>query len=179
MMHVGVRNAHASKPRVFTWILAWSLLGLGASIAAGGCTVSAEEICNLKCSCEGCSQAEQDDCLSDVNATVTKADELGCSSQYADWLTCVEEEAECRNGDTFAWDGCEIEEDALAACGGDNPCTSAATKLCDECMTSCSEPDSSGCTGRTACLSECVLSATCDEITTTSGAYAACIAACP
>jgi len=171
--------ASIMKPRVLTWLLAWSFVGLGTSLVAGGCSVSPEEICNLKCSCEGCSQAEQDDCIADVTDTVAKAQNLGCSTQYSDWLGCVEQEAECRNGDTFAWDGCEIEEDALSACGGENPCTAAAKKLCDECSTSCAEPDSSGCTGRTACLSTCVLNATCDEIITSSGPYAECVAACP
>lgn len=173
------RSAVVSRPRVLTWILTWSFVGLGTSILAGGCSVSPDEICSLKCGCEGCSQVEQDDCIADVTETVAKAKDLGCSTQYADWLGCVEQEAECRNGDTFAWDGCEIEEDALAACSGENACTSAAKKLCDECMTSCSEPDASGCTGRTACLSECVVNATCDEIITSSGKYAECIAACP
>lgn len=179
MSRLEARQTNSPKPRVFTWLLAWSILGVGASFLGAGCSVSADEICNVKCSCEGCSQAEHDDCVADVNETVAKAEDLGCSAQYSDWLGCVEEEAECRNGDTFAWDGCEIEEDALAACGGGNNCTSAAKKLCDECMTSCSEPDSSGCTGRTACLSGCVLQATCDEIATTSGAYSDCIAGCP
>lgn len=176
-----MREAKQARPvRPFwTWLLAISTLGFGAAVSASGCGVSPDEICNIKCNCEGCSQTQLDDCLSDVSSTVTKAEDLGCSSQYADWLSCVEQEAECRNGGTFAWDGCEIEEDALAECGGGDSCAAAAKKLCDECKFSCSDPDPAACSGRNACLSACVVNATCDEIITLSGAYSTCVAACP
>lgn len=156
-----------------------SLLGFGAGVFASGCSVSANEICNIKCNCQGCSQQEHDDCVGDVNSTVQKAEQLGCSSQYSDWLSCVEREAECRNGDTFAWDGCEIEEDALSACGGVDPCTAAAKKLCDECKFSCSDPDPSMCDGRNSCLSQCVVNTTCQDIATSSPAFINCQNACP
>ena len=170
---------NAAKPTLWTWLLAWSVLAFGAGVVSSGCSVSADVICSVKCNCEGCSQAQRDDCVSDVNATVQKAADLGCSTQYQDWLNCVDEEAECRNGETFAWDGCEIEEDALAECGGGNPCTAAAKKLCNECGSACTDPDPTVCTGRTACLSQCVVDATCDEINSGSGKYSSCTAACP
>jgi hypothetical protein len=179
MPRIEARNAIVPKARVITWLLAWSLLGLGTGLAAGGCSVSPQTICNLKCSCEGCSEAQLDDCVSDVSATVTKAEGLGCSTQYADWLSCVDEEAECLNGDTFKWDGCEIEEDALSACSGENTCLVAANKLCNECKSSCSEPDPSGCTGRTACVSACIVKTPCDEIINSSASFNECVAACP
>jgi hypothetical protein len=167
-----------AKPK-FAWLLTWSILGFGTGVFACGCGVSADEICNIKCNCEGCSQIERDDCVSDVNAAVEKAEDLECSTQYAEWLSCVEQEAECRDGQTFAWDGCDIEEDALAECGGGSACTAAAKKLCNECAFSCSDPDPSTCNERNACLSTCVVNATCEEIATSSGAYANCVAACP
>jgi hypothetical protein len=168
-----------TKPNLWTWLFAWSVIAFGTGVFASGCGVSADEICNVKCKCEGCSQEQRDDCESDVNATVNKAQDLGCSSEYANWLSCVEQEAECRNGETFAWDGCEIEEDALAACGGGDACSAAAKKLCDECKFSCSNPDPSACTGRNACLSACVVNATCEEIATSASGYSSCVSACP
>ena len=162
-----------------SWVLACLVLGFGGGIVASGCSVSPDEICNVKCSCEGCNQAERDDCVADVNAAVNTAAELGCSDEYADWLSCVENEAECRNGDEFAWDGCEIEEDALTACSGQNVCVQAADKLCNTCGGVCDEPDPSGCSGRVQCQSKCILNATCTEIFTVTGAFASCTNACP
>lgn len=165
-----------AKASPWRWLGAWSAMALGAGTFASGCGVSADEICEIKCGCEGCSQEQRDDCIADVETTTSKAEDLGCSTQYADWLQCVEEEAECRNGDTFAWDGCDIEEDALEECGGGNPCDAAAKKLCDECKFSCTDP--STCDERNACLSTCVVNATCEEIATSSSAYSNCVGAC-
>ena len=173
------QRVRQAKPTLWTWLLATSVLGLGMGVFASGCSVSAQEICDIKCNCEGCSQEQHDDCVADVNATVTKAESLECSTQYSNWLSCVEQEAECRNGATFAWDGCEIEEDALNECGGSDACTAAAQKLCDECKFSCSDPDPSACTGRNECLSACVVNATCEEIATSGMDYSTCVAACP
>lgn len=165
--------------RVSSSLLAFSVLGFGMATFAGGCSVTPEQICTAKCSCEGCSQAEHDDCVADVNAAVQKAQDLGCSSAYADWLACVEDEAECREGQTFAWDGCDIEEDALAQCSGFDSCTTATEKLCNQCGVGCNEPAPSPCEGRLECTSKCVIEAGCDEILSSSGTFAACVAACP
>jgi hypothetical protein len=168
-----------AKPHILTWFWAFSVIGLSTGVFASGCSITSEQICTIKCDCEGCSQAQHDDCVGDVNATVQKADQIGCSTQYADWLSCVHDEAECRNGDTFAWDGCDIEEDALAKCGGSDACTAAAKKLCDECNFSCSTPDPSTCTGRNECLSKCIVGATCEEVATSATGYSSCVNACP
>lgn len=168
-----------SKRGVWAWLGAWSAMTLSMGTFASGCGVSSDEVCEIKCTCEGCSQEQRDDCISDVEATVEKAEGLGCSTQYTDWLNCVVQEAECRDGETFAWDGCDIEEDALAECGGGDACTAAAKKLCDECKFSCSDPDPATCTGRNECLSACIVNATCEEIATSSSAYSSCVAACP
>lgn len=168
-----------AKPTLWTWLLAWSVIGLGSGVFASGCGVSADEICEVKCNCQGCSEEQRDDCVADVDATVAKAENLGCSTEYSTWLSCVEQEAECRNGDTFTWDGCEIEEDALAKCGGSDACAAAAKKLCNECNFSCTEPDPSACSGRNECLSACIVNATCEEIATSATNYSTCVNACP
>jgi hypothetical protein len=178
-MHKATKLRGQTTRGLWAWLGAWSAMTLGVGAFAGGCSVSAEEICNIKCSCEGCSQMQRDDCMSDVEATVEKAEGLGCSTQYADWLRCVEQEAECRDGETFAWDGCDIEEDALAECGGGDACSAAAKKLCDECKFSCSDPDPSACNGRNECLSACVVNSTCEEIATSATNYSGCVEACP
>lgn len=161
-------------------LFAWVGLGLGLSAIAGACTPSAQDICDLRCNCEGCSDAQYDDCVADIEDTKAKAKDYGCSSQYGDWLSCIDKEAECRNGDKFAWDGCEIEEDALAECGGGDSCKAAAKKLCNECNFSCADPDPSSCTGTYECQSKCMLNASCSDIASPSPgtAYFDCISGC-
>jgi len=164
-------------------LAAWFTLGVGlASFAgsAGGCDPGASDICDLKCECEGCTEAERDACLADIDGTVTVAEEKGCSDQYNAWLVCVESEAECREGTKFAFDGCDIEEDALADCGGGNQCTAAAKKLCAECNFVCAEPDPDKCVGQYACESACIVNAPCTEIAspTPGGAFETCMNGC-
>lgn len=168
-----------SLARFSAWLLL-SASGLVFFGSAGGCGVSASDICDLKCDCEGCNAAEREDCLADVEATVDLAETKGCSDQYQDWLACVESEAECRDGETFAWDGCDIEEDALRECGGGDPCSAAAKKLCDECNFVCSEPDPDKCTGYYECQSKCIVNATCTDIASPApgGSYESCLAGC-
>ena len=74
------RMVRQAKPTLWTWLLASSVMVLGTGVLASGCGVSAEEICNIKCNCEGCSQEQHDDCVTDVNATVSRAEGFGCSS---------------------------------------------------------------------------------------------------
>jgi len=177
-------SGHGSGPRRgrIARLGAWIGLALGLAFvqSASGCGADADDICALKCNCEGCSEAERNDCLSDIEATTKLAADYGCTDQYADWLTCVDQEAECRDGKTFAWDGCDIEEDALAECGGGDACTAAAKKLCDECNFSCADPDPKTCTGQYECLSKCIVNASCSEIASSEpgSAYAACVNAC-
>ncbi len=177
------RRGSAGRPSLPARMGAWLVLGVGFTFfagAAGGCGPAASDICDLKCECEGCSEAERDDCIADIEATVTLAESKGCSDQYSAWLVCVESEAECRSGEEFTWDGCDIEEDALAECGGGDPCSAAAKKLCNECNFVCTEPDPDKCTGQYACESQCIVNATCEEIAspTPGGAYATCRMGC-
>jgi len=162
------------------WLFASSALALSLSLGAGGCGTSASDICDLYCACEGCSEKERDQCLAEGESAVDDADSQGCSSEYADYLACVESESECRNGQEFRWDGCDIEEKALALCGGGDACTQAATKLCNECNFSCTEPDPAQCNGQFECKSKCMTAATCEEIATQppDSAYSLCLQKC-
>ncbi|MDC0747736.1 hypothetical protein [Polyangium mundeleinium] len=177
------RQGVQRRPSPLARLGAWLALGVGfASFAgsAGGCGPGASDICELKCACQGCTEAERDDCISDIESTVTLAESKGCSDKYDAWLVCVESEAECRDGETFAFDGCDIEEDALAECGGGNQCTAAAKKLCSECNFVCSDPDPDKCTGQFACESACIVNATCAEIAspTPGGTFDTCMKGC-
>ncbi len=71
--------------------------------------------CDALCECEGCSDAEYDDCIDDIEDAQKLADDEGCSAQGDDLLSCVNAEAECRDGDLDA-DGCSTEQKALQNC---------------------------------------------------------------
>ncbi len=162
------------------WFFAVIALGAGLSLGAGGCGTSAADICDLLCACQGCNEQERDQCLADGESAVADADSQGCTSEYDEYLACVEREAECKDGEEFRWDGCDIEEDALALCGGGDACGQAATKLCVECNFSCTDPDPSLCNGQYECQSKCISAATCEEIATQpqGSAYSLCLQAC-
>lgn len=179
-MRFGQSHSGLGWSRFVAHALAFSLLGFGLFSFGSGCSPSASDICDLKCNCQGCTDAEYDDCIADIEDTTQKAEDYGCSSQYSDWLGCVRDEAECRSGSTFAWDGCEIEEDALAACGGGDSCAQAANKLCKECNFSCADPPPSSCTGAYECQSKCALNASCADIAnpTPGTAYFDCLNGC-
>jgi hypothetical protein len=169
-----------NRRRAVAWFLTLSALGLGLSLGAGGCGTSASDICDLLCACQGCSEKERDQCLADGESAIADADNQGCSSEYSDYLACVEREAECRNGQEFRWDGCDVEKGALAKCDGGDACRQAATKLCNECNFSCTDPDPSLCNGQYECQSKCIAAATCEEIASQppDSAYSLCLQGC-
>src|SRR5262249_13275579 len=106
------------------------------------------ELCDFYCECEGCTQKQYENCLSDGKGAVAEADKAGCSSQYDDYLSCVIQEAECQNDEHFTFDGCTIEEDALTKCGDIvNFCAQADKKLCD-CQLGCNTTPQEQCTGQ-------------------------------
>jgi hypothetical protein len=179
-MKRAMEDRASGRRGALAWVGASSALAALIAIGVGGCGTSASDLCDVICACEGCNEEERDACISKGESAVTDADDKGCRDEYVNYLACVEAEAECTEADKFTFDGCDIEEDALATCGGGNACKAAATKLCDECNFSCSDPDPSQCNGQYECLSKCMLSATCEEIAsqTPGSAYASCVQGC-
>jgi hypothetical protein len=168
------------------WRTARRLLTLAFAAAPAflpmGCSNPAADVCDMFCECEGCTQAEYDDCVGQGEGAVTEAEDAGCSSQYEDYLTCVAEEAECRDDEHFEYDGCVVEKETLSKCGniGLNPCDDAAQKLCD-CQLSCdSGPTGDQCTGQIECQSRCIAAATCSDIINqpSGSTYDNCLSGC-
>jgi hypothetical protein len=88
------------------------LLLLGAS----GCGTSAADLCEEACDCEGCSDAELDECIDELEEIEERAEDLGCEDEMDDYMSCVDSELECSEGKARA-DGCDSEARELTQCG--------------------------------------------------------------
>lgn len=140
------------------------LVALGALLAVlPGCGTSLADLCEEVCDCEGCSDAQLEECIDESEEIEEAAEELGCEDQLDDWVSCIDSELECRDGDADT-DGCEQEEQAVARCGKGSP---AGMSACDQLATLCGV--SSGpteCSGLNECMANCVLAAgSCDTTT--------------
>jgi len=92
-----------------------SLLGLVVgSLLLAGCG-GAASLCNDICDCEGCSDSEYDDCIDNIEDQQKLADDEGCGDQADDLLSCLLDEAECREGN-IDLDGCSTESKNLGQC---------------------------------------------------------------
>lgn len=112
-------------------VISFSLVGaIGCGVlalVAGGCGASVEAVCEKVCECEGCNDEKLEECVDQVSDLEAAADDRGCSSEFDDYLSCTDEELECKNGNSSV-DGCGTSFEALAKCaaGGlddvdDNP----------------------------------------------------------
>lgn len=111
-----MRNAPRSvRPRSSASRLAWLVL-LGAALPSAGCSSLEDDLCTAKCDCEGCSNADFDDCVSDYDVAATRADRNGCLDLYDDLLACRDDTGVCRGAD---WDtDCKVEKERFESCNG-------------------------------------------------------------
>jgi hypothetical protein len=118
---------------------------MAASI--GGCGASAAALCDRLCECVGCSESERADCIDSLDDAAKSADEKGCGGSYDDYVSCVDQELECKN-DAIVVDGCDGEIVALADCtGGTIPgVTDPCIRLCQD-FNACDGSQQSDCSG--------------------------------
>jgi hypothetical protein len=94
--------------------------GLSAVVLAGllavlgGCTSSAEDMCDYKCECEGCSAHDYDVCVGAYDNDYYDADRRDCADYYDDLLACQEDTWFC-NGSKWETH-CGPEKDRLNHC---------------------------------------------------------------
>jgi len=86
---------------------------LGQGLPA--CRSNAEAVCDIKCDCEGCSNAQLDDCYHDTDNKEREADRAGCLDVYDDLKACEYNTAYCKSGSAFAT-SCKTEKDRYDTC---------------------------------------------------------------
>ena len=94
-----------------SYLLVAAVVALASAL---GCAPRAEALCDEKCDCEGCNDAQWDDCVHAYDSTETDADHSDCLDDYDDWLSCQEDTYWC---DKHEWkDDCKNERDRLRGC---------------------------------------------------------------
>jgi hypothetical protein len=96
--------------------IAYSLMTVVALASLSGCGPSASGYCEDKCDCTGCSDNELDECVDNLEDLERSAEDEGCDDQWDDYLTCLDDELECRSGGTVDEDGCERKFLTLLSC---------------------------------------------------------------
>lgn len=99
-------------------LIVWSSLVIAVVVfggaAASGCGPSPGALCDMRCQCEGCSQAEFNACVAEGDALGQEADFRGCGAEYADYLACADATAYCRGHDFET--SCGPEKDVWKHC---------------------------------------------------------------
>lgn len=74
-----------------------------------GCGVSATSLCDKTCECEGCSEAEHQACVDEIEANQKVAEAEGCSIAYDALIRCLDEHSQCFEKHIDA-SGCDSEQ---------------------------------------------------------------------
>jgi Cys-rich protein (TIGR04453 family) len=85
-------------------------------LALAGCGYSPSDYCQEYCDCTGCSDNELDECIDNAEDSYDNAIDEGCEDQADEYLSCLSDETECRDGNRFDADGCEDESVDVAKC---------------------------------------------------------------
>jgi hypothetical protein len=81
------------------------------------CSSAEEDLCDLKCECEGCNEVGYEVCLNEHDEDFRRADFRGCGELYDDLIACEDQTGVCRGAD---WDtACGPEKDRFKNCTDD------------------------------------------------------------
>ncbi|HRI64425.1 MAG TPA: hypothetical protein PK156_09300, partial [Polyangium sp.] len=85
------------------------------TFALPGCRSDAEAVCDYKCDCEGCSDAQLDDCYLGEIDKEREADNKGCLDFYDELKACEYDTGLCKAGNE--WDtACKTEKERYDNC---------------------------------------------------------------
>ena len=94
-------------------VIVWALC-----LCACESTATVDDLCAVSCDCSSCSAEESDGCISQSNSTRDKAVAGGCTELIDDFITCLEGDSVCVDGELEA--------------GGDEACKEESQALRDE-----------------------------------------------
>lgn len=106
----------------------------GVAMSTGCGTSSVTTLCDDVCACQRCTSNDLKACHDKGSAAADAADAAGCSSQFADAVTCTSAHVTCKSNRAVA-DGCDAEFTALTKCSstlsvfGKDACQLAADQI--------------------------------------------------
>ena len=103
-----------ATPDVHAWRAA---LALALALASPACTSLADERCEARCECTGCTDTELEACVADVTAEADTAEVYGCGDPFESYVDCELTRSRCRDG-RFFLDGidCSAQASDLNEC---------------------------------------------------------------
>jgi hypothetical protein len=112
------------------------LLATGATFAACGDDAPLSpkaNFCAKQCACNKCANDEQGTCLDDITNLEDEARDKDCKDQFTTYITCLNNDAECTDGD-YDISVCGAEETDVNDCLKPPPpaCMTANNGVCDE-----------------------------------------------
>ncbi|NUO52790.1 MAG: hypothetical protein HOV80_28425 [Polyangiaceae bacterium] len=96
-------------------ILAVTSSAVFGILAAGACSPSVEVICKRVCDCGNCSKDDEEGCVDGLEDAEKDASDEDCGSQYDEYITCLDEKVECKDGGATD-EECDKEKAELADC---------------------------------------------------------------
>ena len=124
---------------IFTLALA---SGVASATGCGGTSVTT--LCDDVCACQRCTSNDLQACQDKGSAAADAADAAGCSSEFADAVTCTSAHVSCKN-DRVTAEGCDAELNALTKCSntlsvfGKNACELAEAQILAQ-LAACPQP---------------------------------------
>ncbi len=90
-----------------------ALLMAGSLVLWGCGGASVASLCEDECDCEGCSDAQLDDCIHEGERMEEAYDQAGCGDQFEDFMDCVADSFSCEDGNATHDDDCR---DTIGEC---------------------------------------------------------------
>jgi hypothetical protein len=132
------------------------LLAVSAGLMAAACGGPAPEtLCKRLCDCGACADGEQEDCADSLGDAEKEASDQECGAEYDAYVSCLDEELECKNGGADV-SGCDDEHDKLVACLGEPVVLLAGNGCIDFCveLATCAGVDPANCQVENPCTTE-------------------------
>ncbi len=179
-------SASPTRQRVRAGTRAAPLVGalLAVGLACGADEGAPDELCDLACDCTECTDDEERACRQGADTTYDSSVKKGCTDHADAFIACYEAEFSCRAKvvDVAACDEKKkVWYDCLAGTTTTaSACDDADVKRVDECGLEAEGTAAEECEGIPLCTSECVLAASCAELSgeVEDGGFGPCMDAC-
>lgn len=101
--------------RAFASLGSAVVLALTAAFTAAACGPAPETLCKRLCDCGACAAGEEEGCAESLADAEKDASDEECGAEYDAYVSCLDENVECKNGSADTAD-CDDEHEALVAC---------------------------------------------------------------